>query len=712
MCTHPNNETYKLGSQMRTNPFSARSGGSPLVAAAVASALAVGLAALPHNADAFEWTAGDNWTGSFDTTLSYGARWRVEGRDGRIISTSAGGRGRSGNIDDGNLNFDTGLVSSAIKATSEFELSFKEKYGIFVRGTGFYDFEANETERTDIDSSVDDKVEGKFDLLDAFAYARFNVGSMPAQFRIGEQVISWGESTFIQNGINIINHIDVSKLRVPGAELKEALLPQDIAYFSIEPTLNTSVELFYQYDWDDTEPDVAGSYFSNNDFAVDGGKFVMLGFGAWSDLGTDFSSLGGGLYEDFNKVPRVGGGTPDDGNQYGAAFRVYFDNLMNGTEFGFYYIRYHSRLPLISGTTGTQAGFGNAAGSATAVGGAAQALAAGLPFDAAVQTAAAQAVATAAGLGGTLSQEDAVDQATIGANTYLGSGGDAVASLSSSFASYQLGITSNYFTEFPEDLDLYGVSFNTFLPGGIAWQGEVSLKKDAPLQFDDVEVLFAALSPLDNLGAQPGFCPTNPQAVGRLGCYGQLGPKGLNERIQGWDERDWWQFQTTLTYLSGPLLGANSGAFVWEGGATYIDDFPDGIKGGPNNRGLRYNGEGTSVSGNSSLAGSHFGEVEGGDHFPDEFSWGYQLIARLDYNNLVGPWTVSPRVGWRHDVSGNTPGPGGSFLEDRTALSLGIRGNLQNKWELDVSYTQFDGAGRYYTTNDRDFIGFTAKFSF
>jgi hypothetical protein len=29
-----------------------------------------------------------------------------------------------------------------------------------------------------------------------------------------------------------------------------------------------------------------------------------------------------------------------------------------------------------------------------------------------------------------------------------------------------------------------------------------------------------------------------------------------------------------------------------------------------------------------------------------------------------------------------------------------------------VSYTQFDGAGRYYTTNDRDFIGFTAKFSF
>jgi len=35
-------------------------------------------------------------------------------------------------------------------------------------------------------------------------------------------VVSWGESTFIQGGMNVINPVDVSKLRVAGAELKEA----------------------------------------------------------------------------------------------------------------------------------------------------------------------------------------------------------------------------------------------------------------------------------------------------------------------------------------------------------------------------------------------------------------------------------------------------------------------------------------------------------
>jgi len=41
--------------------------------------------------------------------------------------------------------------------------------------------------------------------------------------RLGRQVISWGESTFIPNGINVINPIDVARLRTPGSELREAL---------------------------------------------------------------------------------------------------------------------------------------------------------------------------------------------------------------------------------------------------------------------------------------------------------------------------------------------------------------------------------------------------------------------------------------------------------------------------------------------------------
>ena len=45
----------------------------------------------------------------------------------------------------------------------------------------------------------------------------------------------------------------------------------------------------------------------------------------------------------------------DNDGQYGVAMRVYAPGL-NDTEFGFYYMNYHSRLPVISSKTGTQAG--------------------------------------------------------------------------------------------------------------------------------------------------------------------------------------------------------------------------------------------------------------------------------------------------------------------------------------------------------------------
>ncbi len=86
--------------------------------------------------------------------------------------------------------------------------------------------------------------------------------------------------------------------------------------------------------------------------------------------------------------------------------------------------------------------------------------------------------------------------------------------------------------------------------------------------------------------------------------------------------------------------------------------------------------------------------------------------SALDYLSLIGPWNVSPRLVLSHDVSGTTPGPGGNFVEGRTGLTLGFNANLQATWELDVNYTQFDGASRWNDLNDRDFIAATVKYSF
>ena len=106
------------------------------------------------------------------------------------------------------------------------------------------------------------------------------------------------------------------------------------------------------------------------------------------------------------------------------------------------------------------------------------------------------------------------------------------------------------------------------------------------------------------------------------------------------------------------------------------------------------------------------GLVEPINRFADPFSWGYRLATRMDYPGLLGPWNISPRLSWQHDVKGTTPGPGGNFIQGRHALTLGVNANLQNRWELDVSYTTYGGAGQYNELIDRDFAAATIKFSF
>ncbi len=696
-----------------------------LLSVACLSLAAVLVAPLTHAID-FGSESG-KFTGSLDTTISYGQAWRIQSRDCNLVAIADGGCGRSPNIDDGNLNYDTGLYSSAFKAVSELSLRY-EKFGAFVRGSALYDMHADETDRTPLGSRSKDLVSSYTRLLDAFVYGRFDIGGRPAELRLGRQAVSWGESTFIQNGINVINHFDVSALRVPGSELKEGFLPQEMANFSVQVTDNLSAQAILITDWNATVPEPAGSYFSANDFAVTGGDRVILGFGGFSDAGVDFRPLGGTLISDFQNVKRLPDRAPSDSGQYGFNVKLYAPNFNNGTEFGLFFLNYHSRLPLISGRTGTQTGLGNAWGALNTVGAAAQGLAAGLPIAAAIETAAQLGVARAASQGGNLSLANARSYAAVGANTQLG-GGD-VTSQATNIATHEYAITAGYFIEYPEDIQLIGLSFNTQLQSsGIALQGEVSYRKDAPLQYDDVELLFAALTPFEQGLATlrntplPPVCPPGVPAAATISRCGQLGAFGLNQEISGFALHDVWQAQATATKTFVNVLKAAQMVMVAEVGITQVQDLPNKLNGGPNGRGLRYNGPGTSVSGNAELASRHcpalppaqclaLNLVEPQNRFADSTSWGYRLAGRLEYPGLMGPWNVLPRFSWQHDVDGTTPGPGGNFVEGRYGLTLGVSANLQAKWELDMAWTKFGGAGRWNDTNDRDFVAATIKYSF
>jgi hypothetical protein len=668
-----------------------------------------------------------SFSGSWDTTLTYGQAWRIEGRDCRLIAIADGGCGRSPNIDDGNLNYDTDMYSRALKVLTELSLNYRG-VGAFVRASGLYDDAAGDTQRTPLTDSSEDLVKSYTRLLDAFVYAKFDLGNMGAELRLGRQVVSWGESTFIQNGLNVINHFDVSALRVPGSELREGFLPQELVNFSVQFNDNWSAQAIYITDWNATVPEPAGSYYSANDFAPTGGNKVVLGFGSFSDQGVDFRPLGGPYITNFQTVNRLDTIKASDSGQYGFNLKYFAPDFNNGTEFGLFFLNYHSRLPLISGMTGTQQGVGNAFGALNAVGAAAQALGAGLSVPAAIATAANLGVQRSAAAGGNLSLATATQYATIGANTQLAQGD--VATQASNIATHEYALTSGYFTEYPEDIKLIGLSFNTQLQwGGIALQGEVAYRQDVPLQFDDVELLFAALTPFEQGLATlratplPTTCPEGVPAASTLTHCGQLGSFGLNEKVAGWDLYDTYQVQFTATKTFSNVLAASQMVIVAEAGLTHVEDMPDKLTGGPNERGLRFNGPGTNVSGNYELRGRHcptlsaanclaLNLVEPQNRFADATSYGYRVAGRLEYPGLVGPWNILPRFNWQHDVSGTTPGPGGNFVEGRYGLTLGLAANLLAKWEVDMSWTKFGGAGRFNDINDRDFIAATVKFSF
>jgi len=584
------------------------------------------------------------------TTVSYGLTWRVEDPDSNLIGLANGGRAFSVNGDDGNLNYDTGVVSNVAKITSELELKYRN-FGAFFRGSAFYDFESEDgdRERTPLTEDALDRVGKRIFFLDAYLWSHFEIGDRPVEIRLGEQVVSWGESTFIQNSINVINSVDVSAIRLPGSELREALLPEGMVFVNLGLSENTSLELLYLYDWQETEIDPPGSYFATSDFAGDGGTHVFLGSGSSPDL-PPFPFFFTDTSRPFLAVPRERDRKADSTGQYGAALRWFVPSL-NGTEFGFYFLNYHSRLPIVNGRTGTLAGAGAAAVAGPAA-----------------------AVAVYQALGVAPGTNPLVDAQAAAAGQAAGL--DAFAS------------TAGVFLSFEEDIQLYGISFNTML-GEIAVQGEVSYRKDVPLQVDDVELLFAALSPTSAF----------------LAANNQLGAFGFDQEVPGFIERDVTQVQATVTKLFGPVLGADQGALVWEGAVTHVNNMPA-------KNTLRLDGPGTFVSGNPilELAGVQ-PATESAGHFADATSWGYRLAGSLDYNGAIGAINLTPRFSFQHDVHGVSPGPGGNFIEGRKAITVGLRASYQNTIEVDVSYTSFFGASRYNLINDRDFVGLSFKYS-
>lgn len=288
----------------------------------------------------------DNGTvsGNFNSaiTVGFGVRTKAPSCD-TIIGTFAGspaqptGSGApKGCIDalsmindQGNLNYGKGdFFTAYLKGVNELYLKMPDQWTFFGRvswladaaathATGYLSGGGNGRSFTGESAS---ELRFKPRLLDLWINKDFDLNGQQARVRVGNQVISWGESLFLPGGINQTNAMDLMRLSQPGTQLQEVFLPAPIVSFASGLGHGLNVEAYVQAQWNAFYFPPVGSYWST----------ATIGTGA----------DGYGIF----KTPTPH--TPNNGGQYGIA--LHYQPTGTQVNFGVYAMRYTDKTPNVN----------------------------------------------------------------------------------------------------------------------------------------------------------------------------------------------------------------------------------------------------------------------------------------------------------------------------------------------------------------------------
>ena len=315
-------------------------GGRPPFALSLAALL---LGMLSTHAHGFEFDSGNpDVRMRWDNTLKYSSAWRVHRQSDKLTEGQT-----SLNQDDGDRNFDKGLISNRLDLLSEFDVSY-QNVGARVSGAAWYDDVYNKSNDNDSvgrvnsysvapDHFTDDTrdVHGrKAELLDGFIYGKGEIGDRAVSGRIGQYAMQWGESLFYgMNGIaGGMAPIDVVKgLSVPNTQFKELIRPVKQVSGQLQLTDDVSVGAYYQFEWEANRLPAAGSYFSTSDTFGEGNERMFIG----APLFPGGQPLA--FYHGQDKDAK-------DSGQGGVQLRIRGETV----DWGLYAIRFHDKSPQLN----------------------------------------------------------------------------------------------------------------------------------------------------------------------------------------------------------------------------------------------------------------------------------------------------------------------------------------------------------------------------
>ncbi|MDP9145774.1 MAG: DUF1302 domain-containing protein, partial [Actinomycetota bacterium] len=509
------------------------------------------LAATATPALALNFTVPGDGEATINTTVTLGAGWRMEERANDLVGKSnlnpnvCGGQYQScqglfrdqsfpaarltsapgqfsPNFDDGNWNYDKGDPFSAVaKVTQDITLIWGD-YGFFMKSLFFYDAVNNDfteyhpnilTRENYQESGLTNPLFGlpnpggpltlnerqygpgqperferrggellsqvgtNYQLLDAYFFGKIPLtADKDLTVKLGRQIVNWGESTLLViNSINQAQPVSASNFGRIGFQVEEVYTPVAMAFASFEAFENATVEAYYQLEWMPVEAPAPGSFFYLSD-VIGTDNAVNQAYVHFGGSAEDPEGLGTPQYNPLSgvtptslKIDRLPDNEARHGGQYGMAFRYYAEDFNNGTEFAFYFMNYHSKLPYVS-TFATQASCARREGNGD--------------------------WADTDGDGFPDGGFDAYDSVS-----FLAACPDLPVIAMSPYAAASDAVpldSVKLLTEYPEDIKLFGVSFNTTLTFGsvdLSVQGEVAYRPDQPLQVDVEDLVFAAFGP-------------------------------------------------------------------------------------------------------------------------------------------------------------------------------------------------------------------------
>lgn len=293
--------------------------------------------------------------GQFDTDLSIKNSWSIAKPNHHFVGYANGGRGFTNTVDNGLLNYKRGdSFSRLFKGKHNLHLKYND-VGLFISGQYWYDFVTKD--QTQSFSNVSDKTRyvsnrsSGAEWRQFFTYYHYQLAGKQGTFKLGQQLLNWGEERYIVGGINVINPMDKREGWRSDMDTRTERIPVSLLYVSQQMTDNLSGEFFYQLDWRPEVNSNCGTFWALNDYTTHGCNNYLRVLQGNNQLSKgELASIEGvNINREGVLVAREKDHRASSAGQFGLAIHYYFIPIQ--TDVGFYFINYHSRSGFTNGRT-------------------------------------------------------------------------------------------------------------------------------------------------------------------------------------------------------------------------------------------------------------------------------------------------------------------------------------------------------------------------